>query len=110
MYVIPDIFDEFIVLSFSKSTMVLSIGDDVKEVTNSGFLTNVSTLGCCTINSHSLIQIHARGIWQIRADKTTYEWKTSKIIEKCAINQRQIVLALTESELVYFEIDAVRLC
>ena len=37
------------------------------------------------------------------------EWKTpgNKTIVKCAINQRQVVIALTGGELVYFEMDPV---
>ncbi len=37
------------------------------------------------------------------------EWKTpgKKNIVKCAVNQRQVVIALTGGELVYFEMDPV---
>jgi splicing factor 3B subunit 3 len=37
------------------------------------------------------------------------EWKTpgKKSIVKCAVNQRQVVIALTGGELVYFEMDPV---
>jgi len=38
------------------------------------------------------------------------EWKTpgKKTIERCAVNMRQVVIALTGGELVYFEMDPVR--
>lgn len=54
-------------------------------------------------------QIYPDGIRHIRADKRVNEWRTSekKTITKCAVNQRQVVIALTGGELVYFEMDAV---
>lgn len=50
------------------------------------------------------------GIRHIRADKRVNEWKApgKKTIVKCAVNQRQVVIALTGGELVYFEMDPVR--
>lgn len=50
------------------------------------------------------------GIRHIRADKRVNEWKTpgKKTIVRCAVNQRQVVIALTGGELVYFEMDPVR--
>ncbi|KTG45726.1 hypothetical protein cypCar_00003649, partial [Cyprinus carpio] len=47
------------------------------------------------------------GIRHIRADKRVNEWKTpgKKTIVRCAVNQRQVVIALTGGELVYFEMD-----
>ena len=37
------------------------------------------------------------------------EWKTpgKKTIDRCAVNMRQVVIALTGGELVYFEMDPV---
>lgn len=51
------------------------------------------------------------GIRHIRADKRVNEWKTpgKKTIVRCAVNQRQVVIALTGGELVYFEMDPVSL-
>ena len=55
------------------------------------------------------LQIYPDGIRHIRADKRVNEWKTpgKKSIIKCAVNQRQVVIALTGGELVYFEMDPV---
>lgn len=49
------------------------------------------------------------GIRHIRADKRVNEWKApgKKTITKCAVNQRQVVIALSGGELVYFEMDPV---
>lgn len=54
-------------------------------------------------------QIYPDGIRHIRSDKRVNEWKTpgKKTIVKCAVNQRQVVIALTGGELVYFELDPV---
>ena len=54
-------------------------------------------------------QVYPDGIRHIRSDKRVNEWKTpgNKTIVKCAINQRQVVIALTGGELVYFEMDPV---
>uniref|UniRef100_A0A2C9JNG1 DNA damage-binding protein 1 n=1 Tax=Biomphalaria glabrata TaxID=6526 RepID=A0A2C9JNG1_BIOGL len=55
----------------------------------------------------ALFQIYPEGIRHIRSDKRVNEWKTpgKKNIVKCAVNQRQVVIALTGGELVYFEMD-----
>ena len=56
-----------------------------------------------------IFQIYPDGIRHIRSDKRVNEWKTpgKKNIVKCAVNQRQVVIALTGGELVYFEMDPV---
>lgn len=58
------------------------------------------------------VQVYPDGIRHIRADKRVNEWKTpgKKTIVRCAVNQRQVVIALTGGELVYFEMDPVRVC
>ncbi|XP_054707454.1 splicing factor 3B subunit 3-like isoform X2 [Uloborus diversus] len=102
-----DEFDAFIIVSFVNATLVLSIGDTVEEVTDSGFLGTTPTLACAQIGDDALVQIYPDGIRHIRADKRVNEWRTSekKTISKCTVNQRQVVIALTGGELVYFEMD-----
>lgn len=101
-------FDAYIIVSFVNATLVLSIGETVEEVTDSGFLGTTPTLACAQIGDDALVQIYPDGIRHIRADKRVNEWRTSekKTITKCAVNQRQVVIALTGGELVYFEMDA----
>lgn len=64
-----------------------------------------------TLIEHDSIrfQVYPDGIRHIRADKRVNEWKApgKKTIVKCAVNQRQVVIALTGGELVYFEMDPV---
>ena len=49
------------------------------------------------------------GIRHIRADKRVNEWKApgKKTVIRCAVNRRQVVIALSGGELVYFEMDPV---
>lgn len=102
-----DDFDSYIIVSFLNATLVLSIGETVEEVTDSGFLGTMPTLCCSQLGENALIQIYPEGIRHIRADKRVNEWKApaKKLIVKCAVNQRQVVIALAGGELVYFEMD-----
>ncbi len=135
---IAEEFDAYIIVSFVNATLVLSIGETVEEVTESGFLGITPTLSCSALGDDALVQVKAvlngtkfllllcvlcvpyclvclqvypDGIRHIRADKRVNEWKApgKKTIVKCAVNQRQVVIALTGGELVYFEMDPVSL-
>ena len=57
-----DEFDGYIVVSFSNATLVLSIGDTVEEVNDSGFLGTVPTLRVQLLQDDSLIQVSC-GTW-----------------------------------------------
>lgn len=100
-------FDSYIIVSFVNATLVLSIGETVEEVTDSGFLGTTPTLSCSLLGENSLVQVYPDGIRLIRADKRVNEWKApgKKTILKCAVNERQVVIALTGGEIVYFEMD-----
>lgn len=106
---IADEFDAYIIVSFVNATLVLSIGDTVEEVTDSGFLGTTPTLCCSALGDDALVQVYPDGIRHIRADRRVNEWKApnKKTIVKCAVNQRQVVIALSGGELVYFEMDPV---
>ncbi|XP_055891647.1 splicing factor 3B subunit 3-like [Biomphalaria glabrata] len=102
-----DDYDAYIIVSFMNATLVLSIGETVEEVTDSGFLGTTPTISSSQLGDDALVQIYPEGIRHIRSDKRVNEWKTpgKKNIVKCAVNQRQVVIALTGGELVYFEMD-----
>ncbi|EFO25190.1 hypothetical protein LOAG_03297 [Loa loa] len=104
---IDDKFDSHIVVSFVNATLVLSIGETVEEVTDSGFLGTTPTLGCALIGDDALLQVYPDGIRHIRADRRVNEWKApgKRTIMKCALNRRQVAIALAGGELVYFELD-----
>ena len=57
----------------------------------------------------ALVQVYPDGIRHIRADKRVNEWKApgKKTVIRCAVNRRQVVIALSGGELVYFEMDPV---
>ena len=105
--VYQDEFDSYIIVSFLNATLVLSIGETVEEVTDSGFLGTMPTLCCSQLGENALIQIYPDGIRHIRVDKRVNEWKApnKRQIVQCAVNQRQVVIALAGGDLVYFEMD-----
>ena len=106
-YRADDEYDKLIVLSFSNGTLVLSVGETVEEVSDTGILASLPTIAVQQLGDDALIQIHARGIRHIQSDKQINEWKTPqhRTIIHATTNQRQVVIALSSGELVYFEID-----
>ncbi|KAJ1563511.1 Splicing factor 3B subunit 3, partial [Cladochytrium tenue] len=103
-----DEFDSYIVVSFVNATLVLSIGDTVEERTDTGFLVSTPTLAVGQLGDDALVQVYPLGIRHVRADRRVSEWKAAagKSIVRAACNQRQVVIALSSFELVYFELDA----
>ena len=69
-------YDRYIVVSFTNATLVLSIGETVEEVTDSGFLATAPTLDVALLADGALLQVHADGIRHVRADARINEWKT----------------------------------
>jgi splicing factor 3B subunit 3 len=102
-----DEFDAYIVVSFVNATLVLSIGETVEEVSDSGFLDTTPSLAISLLGDDSLMQVHPSGIRHIRADGRINEWKTpgKKTIVKVGFNRTQVVIALSGGELIYFEMD-----
>lgn len=45
-------------MSFVNATLVLSIGETVEEVTDSGFLGTTPTLSCSTLGEDALVQVN----------------------------------------------------
>ena len=50
-------FDAYIIVSFPNATLVLSIGETVEEVTDSGFLGTTPTLACSQLGEDALVQV-----------------------------------------------------
>ncbi|KAI7907481.1 CPSF A subunit region-domain-containing protein [Cokeromyces recurvatus] len=102
-----DEFHAYIVVSFANATLVLSIGETVEEVTDTGFLTDEPTLAVQQIGEDALVQVHPKGIRYIRAGGRVNEWRTpnGQAITVAATNSRQVIIALSGGELVYFELD-----
>ncbi|KAJ7975878.1 splicing factor 3B subunit 3-like [Quillaja saponaria] len=104
---VNDEFDAYIVVSFTNATLVLSIGETVEEVSDSGFLDTTPSLAVSLIGDDSLMQVHPNGIRHIREDGRINEWRTpgKKTIVKVGSNRLQVVIALNGGELIYFEVD-----
>lgn len=102
-----DEYDSLIVLSFVNGTLVLSIGDTIEEIQDTGFATSSPTLGVQQLGDDALLQVYPRGIRHILANKQVNEWKVepNQTIVCATTNKRQVVVALSTNELVYFELD-----
>lgn len=102
-----DEYDAYIILSFSNGTLVLSIGETVEEVTDTGFLSSAATLAVQQLGEDGLIQVHPKGIRHIRADRRVNEWEAPqhRSIVAATTNERQVAVALSSGEIVYFEMD-----
>jgi splicing factor 3B subunit 3 len=101
-----DEFDAYIVLSFTNATLVLSIGETVEEVSDSGFITSVPTLAVQQVGEQGLIQIHPKGIRHIIQGRVN-EWPAPqhRSIVAATANENQVAIALSSGEIVYFELD-----
>ena len=107
-------FDQYIVVSFPGSTLILSVGESVHQITDEdplsrSFIDNASTLNIGRLADDTIVQIHAGGIRHIRSELSNQELpcpSDRKVIHS-AINERQVVLALNggNNNLVYYESD-----
>ena len=102
-----DEFDSYIVLSFPNGTLVLSIGETIEEVSDTGFLSSSPTLAVQQLGNSGLLQVHPYGLRHIRAADRVDEWACppGTTIVAATTNKRQVVIALSTAELVYFELD-----
>ena len=55
------------------------------------------------------LQVHPHGLRHIRSDKRVNEWRAPgrRTITKAATNERQVVIALSGGECIYFEQDTM---
>ncbi|KAI1118656.1 CPSF A subunit region-domain-containing protein [Nemania sp. NC0429] len=102
-----DKYDTYIIISMLNETLVMEIGEEVKQVTDSGFLTTVTTLAIQQIGDNSHVQIYPKGIRHIHHGQVN-EWPVPqyRTIVATATNERQVVIALSSGEIVYFEVDS----
>ncbi|KAJ7644170.1 CPSF A subunit region-domain-containing protein [Roridomyces roridus] len=99
--------DVYIVLSFGNGTLVFSIGEALVEVQDAGFLLSAPSLAIQQLGSDSLVQVHPSGVRHILFGGKVQEWTppSGLTITSAVANQRQIVVALSSAEIVYFELD-----
>lgn len=102
-----DEFDKYLIISFNDSTLVLSIGESVEEVTDSGIALNEHTLDIKQVGNHSIAQIHSNGIRIIKENRVVNDWLPPAGIKiLCAsTTNKQVAIGLSNDELIYFEID-----
>ena len=65
------------------------------------------TLAVQQIGADALLQVHPQGIRHVLADRRVNEWRVpqGRTIVAATTNKRQVVVALSSAELVYFELD-----
>eukprot|EP00922_Rhytidocystis_sp_ex-Travisia-forbesii_P054171 GHVS01080361.1.p1 GENE.GHVS01080361.1~~GHVS01080361.1.p1 ORF type:complete len:1235 (-),score=154.80 GHVS01080361.1:223-3927(-) len=99
-------YDGFIIVSFEGNTLVLSIGDTVEEVTDTSFLTTVTSIHVHLMFDNSFIQVHESGIRHI-LDKRIHEWRvpSGKPIVCAASNNRQLAVCLSGGEIISFQVE-----
>eukprot|EP00877_Chromochloris_zofingiensis_P000800 jgi/Chrzof1/10720/Cz05g09290.t1 len=104
-----DEYDGFIVVSFTNATLVFEIGEEVKETSDSGFLGTVATLHTQLLEDGSMLQVFANGLRHIRVDRRINEWRAPgrRNINRAASNTRQVAIALSGGEIIYFEMDSM---
>ncbi|KAG7422627.1 Pre-mRNA-splicing factor rse1 [Fusarium oxysporum f. sp. rapae] len=102
-----DMYDLYITLTSSDNTVVMSVGDEVEQVNDSGFLATVTTLAIQQIAEGGLVQIHPKGIRHLLGGQIN-EWHVPqhRPIVAVATNERQIAITLSSGEIVYFEVDS----
>lgn len=111
--------DTLIVMCLHSRTLVLKIGDDVEEANNTGFLPDTNTLGVQQFGEDCIIQIHPKGIRHIQgisfpdddanathASLTDWQPPAHRTIVACATNNRQVAIALSSGQILYFECDS----
>lgn len=98
--------DALIVISFTDATLVLSVGETVEEVSNSGLQGDAATLCVQLLENDSMVQVTRDAMFLVRANAPPSKWAPPghKYIEHADANERQVVLALTGGELCYFEL------
>lgn len=108
-------FDQYIVVSFDASTLVLAVsGEAVRQISETdplsrSFSNEVATLNIGRMADDTIVQIHGGGIRHIRSELSNQEMPcpSDRKVLHSAINDRQIALALsgTTNNLVYYESD-----
>ncbi|KAJ2455577.1 pre-mRNA-splicing factor rse1 [Coemansia sp. RSA 2336] len=100
--------DELIVVSFTDATLVLAVGEEVEEVTDSGLLATAPTLALHRIDGGGLVQVTPRAVRHVMPDGRVNEWvpPQTREIACAAANARQVAVSLarTGGHTIYFEL------
>lgn len=99
--------DGLIVVSFTNTTLILSIGETVAEVTDTTFLRNIATLHVALMGDNSHIQVHQNGIRHLQSQRRVSEWRPppgTRVVAATS-NHRQVCVSLSGGDVVAFELD-----
>ena len=99
-------FDRYILISFNNASLVLSIGEVVNEVTDSGFDTGSATIHAGVLANNCYLQICQYGIRVITAENRVETWEPPGKISRATSNEKQVAITLKGGILMYFELDA----
>ncbi|KAI5953215.1 RSE1 [Candida jiufengensis] len=100
--------DDYLVITstLASKTLVLSIGEVIEDVTDSKFILDQPTIAVQQIGSQSIVQVYLNGIRHIKNKKITDWYPPAGItITNASTNNQQILISLSNSEIVYFETD-----
>ena len=102
-----DAVDSYIVVSFANATLVLGVGETVEEVADSGLLGTAPSMHVGLMGDDSMVQVHPAGFRYIQPGKPVVDWRPPgrRTVNRVAANSRQLVLALSGGEIMYFELD-----
>ncbi len=108
---VEDLVHTFLAISFPTKTNILRVEDDsLREITNSfGFRKDISTLCAEQMGTNSFVQIHPAGVRFIlsasAAERTEWKPPPGVRIVGGAVNNMQALAALSNGDVVYFEIS-----
>lgn len=98
-------YDGYILISFNNASLVLSIGEVVNEVTDSGFDTSSATIHAGVLANNCYLQICQYGIRVITTGNKVETWEPPGKISRATSNEKQVAITLKGGILMYFELD-----
>lgn len=98
------LYESFIIVSFSTTTIVLQVSDTVEQVSDTLFIQDTRTLYAGQMIDGSFVQIFPRGLRHIKTDGRLSEWKCPNTVTMADCNSTQLVLVFGSS-IVYFILD-----
>ncbi|KAL9056704.1 MAG: hypothetical protein Q9162_002773 [Coniocarpon cinnabarinum] len=104
--------DSWVVMAYPNSTLTLQIDPEKESIEEVGpedshFLERAHTIAVQLLANNDVVQIHTRGIRVIKPNGSCDDWEAPNVrtVAAAATNERQIALALSSGELIYFELD-----
>ena len=100
--------DKYIVVSFTDATLVLVVGEDITEVSDSGFSPDVRTIHASILPDRTKVQISSSWVRHFGAENKS-EWRPRRTdnITCAASNGHQIIIALSTGKIVLLEQDDI---